>query len=85
MDSDGSKGNAVPLLKAPDADQQKKLDELSVGIQKIEQQLAAAWPEIDAAQAAWEKSALTANVTEWTALDPAEFRSQGWSHSQEAG
>ena len=74
---DGSKGNAVPLLKAPDADQQKKLDELSAGIQKIEQQLAAAWPEVDAAQPAWEKSALAANAVEWTAFDPVEFRSQG--------
>jgi len=76
---DGSKGNAAPLVKAPDADQQKRLDELSTGIQRIEQQLAGAWPAVDAAQADWEKSALEkkAGEAEWTALDPLEFNSQG--------
>ncbi len=77
---DGSKGNAAPLVKAPNADQQKRLDELSAGIQRSEQQLAGAWPEVDAAQANWEKVALSKardNAVEWKVLDPGEFRSQG--------
>jgi hypothetical protein len=74
---DGNKGNAAPFVKAPDADQQKKLDELAAKIQKIEPQLAGAWPEVDVAQAAWEQSARDANQDTWTTLDPAEFRSAG--------
>jgi hypothetical protein len=74
---DGNKGNAAPFLKVPDAEQKKKLDELAAAVQKIEQQLTGAWPEIDAAQAAWEKSALDLTQVAWTTLDPAEFRSAG--------
>jgi hypothetical protein len=74
---DGNKGNAAPLVKVPDAEQQKKLDDISAGIQKIDRQLAGEWPEVDAAQAQWEKSALDRNQVAWTTLDPAEFRSAG--------
>ena len=74
---DGSKGNAAPLLKVPDNQQRQKLEELARDIQKIDRHLASAWPEVDAAQADWEKSAPARNAVEWTALDPDEFRSQG--------
>jgi hypothetical protein len=41
---DGSKGNAVPFLKAPSPEQQQKLDELTSAIQKIDHELKAAKP-----------------------------------------
>lgn len=74
---DGSKGNAAPLLKVPDADQERKLKELTLRIQEIERQLAGSLPEVDAAQIEWEKSALEKTSVEWTVLDPLEYRSAG--------
>jgi hypothetical protein len=78
---DGTTGNAAPMIRLPDTDQQQRLDELATEIPRIEGQLAAPWPEIDVAQAAWESSSSTPdareNAVEWTVLDPGEFRSQG--------
>ncbi len=74
---DGSKGNAAPLVKVPDPQQQQKLDEIAADVRKKMQQLASSWPAVDAAQTEWEKSALAQSVVEWTVLDPVEYRSSG--------
>jgi len=74
---DGQKGNAVPVLKLPSPDQQKKLDELAAKVKKLEQKTTEPIPEVDAAQLAWEKIAANDNKVEWTVLDPREFKSKG--------
>jgi hypothetical protein len=74
---DGMKGNSVPFLKFPNADQQQKLDSLAAEIQMIEQQLAGPQPDVDAAQTEWEQRAVADSLVKWTVLDPLEFGSQG--------
>jgi mono/diheme cytochrome c family protein len=74
---DGKKGNAVPFLKVPTPEQQSALDVLAQNIQTVEQKLAGAMPEVDAAQAEWEKTAGASTETEWVVLDPTELRSSG--------
>ena len=61
---DGNKGNAEPLLKAPTADEQAKLGELTAAAGQLEAQLAGPWPEADAAQAEWEQTALATTQAE---------------------
>jgi hypothetical protein len=75
---DGKAGNAVPVLKVPNADQQVELDKLANAIMAVEQKLKGPMPEVDAAQAAWEKAAAGGEKkAEWSALDPAELKSAG--------
>jgi mono/diheme cytochrome c family protein len=74
---DGSKGNAVPLLKTPTKQQKEALDRIDAALKKVERQLAAPMPEADAAQAAWEKAALAQEKVAWSALDPQELQSTG--------
>lgn len=50
------KQSAPPLLALTTPEQEKKLGELTAGIRKLEQELAAATRELNTAQAAWEKS-----------------------------
>src|SRR5205823_2849615 len=52
---DGAKGNAAPLLKTPSKLQQEQLDKIDAALAKLEKELKAALPEVDAAQAEWEK------------------------------
>ncbi len=73
---DGSKGNAVPFIKTPRPDQGKLVAELKAKVQGIEGKLSAAWPEVDAAQAAWEKAA-TQLTADWTVVKPVTVTSQG--------
>src|SRR4051812_36645095 len=74
---DGKKGNAVPVLKTPTPDQQKKLDELATAAKSIEQQLAGPMPEVDEAQAAWEESTGARTKVAWTVLEPSTMKSAG--------
>jgi hypothetical protein len=74
---DGSKGNAAPLVKVPDAEQQRTLADLAAKIRGLDQQLAGPLPQVDAAQQEWEKTALAESHSDWTALDPLEYRSAG--------
>jgi hypothetical protein len=76
---DGKTGNAVPVLKVPSNEQQAALDKLAVSIMDVESKLKAPMPEVDAAQAEWEKSAATGGgkKVEWAALDPVEMKSTG--------
>ena len=73
---DGNKGNSVPLLKVPSAEQEKRLAVARTEIATLEAKLKGALPEIDAAQAQWEKNPGTA-TTEWKALELTKLRSKG--------
>ena len=75
---DGKKGNAVPVLKLPTPEQVAALDAIGKSIASVEQKLAGAMPEVDAAQAEWEKSAAAGGGNaDWVVLDPAELASAG--------
>ena len=74
---DGQNGNAVPLLKLPTKEQQKKLDELAASVKQIEEKLAAPMPEADTAQAEWEGAVLDPGRISWTILNPSRIESAG--------
>jgi hypothetical protein len=73
---DGNKGNAVPYIKVPTADQEKKLAGLRADIEALTKKLAGPLPDVDAAQAAWEKNPGTSK-TEWKRLELTKLRSKG--------
>ncbi|HEX3147743.1 MAG TPA: PSD1 and planctomycete cytochrome C domain-containing protein [Gemmataceae bacterium] len=73
---DGNRGNAVPVLKVPDPQQEKKIAALRAEIEEIAKRQAAAMPEVDAAQAEWEKMPRDAK-TEWRQLELTKLRSKG--------
>src|SRR5262245_44029445 len=73
---DGNKGNAVPFIKVPTHDQEKKLAALRADIDAVTKKFAGPLPEVDAAQSAWEKSPGTAK-TEWKRLELMKLRSKG--------
>jgi mono/diheme cytochrome c family protein len=75
---DGKTGNAVPVLKVPGPDQQVELDKLAASIVAVEQKLKGPMPDVDAAQAQWEKAATgPEKKPQWVALDPSELKSAG--------
>jgi hypothetical protein len=74
---DGSKGNAVPLIKAPRESDRQKLARLDGEIAVLEKQLAGPLPQVDAAQAKWERAALAEAQAAWVIPEPAAFISQG--------
>jgi hypothetical protein len=75
---DGRKGNAVPFIKTPTIQQKQKLDEVATAIHENEAKLLAPSPEIDAAQAEWEKEIPSqAQDVKWTVLKPSSMKSAG--------
>jgi hypothetical protein len=74
---DGRDGNAVPLLKMPSSEQQRKLDQLTADLKPLEAKVNSPSPAIDAAQADWEKTAIADQKIEWSVLDPTGYLSQG--------
>lgn len=74
---DGSKGNAVPMIKTPTRAQQEKLEALTEEIKKAEEELTAANSNADAEQAKWEIEAGKKKQTLWTLLDASEMTSKG--------
>ena len=74
---DGAKGNAAPLLSTPTVDQQRQLDAIASQIKTLQERLAAASTEVDAAQAEWEKQRGVSSAVHWTTLKPAELKSTG--------
>jgi hypothetical protein len=60
--------NTPPVLKLPSPEQEKKLTELSVSVKELETRLEGPMPELDAAQVAWEQSALAVQPAEWSVL-----------------
>lgn len=75
--SDGNKGNAAPLLKAPLPDQKIALDAVQKDIDAVLASMSRPVPEIDAAQAEWEKGAAEKVRARWLALEPASIVSSG--------
>jgi hypothetical protein len=74
---DGSKGNAVPLIKAPRESDRQHLSRLNDQIAALEKQVSGPLPEVDAAQAKWEPAALAESKADWTIPVPAELISKG--------
>lgn len=75
---DGNKGNAVPMIKTPTAEQQRRLDELAGQIAEAEKVIDVPNAQVDGEQAKWELTAAgAANKTAWAVLDPVEFKSAG--------
>ncbi|MFN0056621.1 MAG: DUF1553 domain-containing protein, partial [Planctomycetales bacterium] len=72
---DGSKGNAAPLLRIPSDDEQRQLNEMATAIAGLEQKIAGDWPESDAAQVAWERTA--AERPAWSVLQPSALQARG--------
>lgn len=73
---DGNKGNAVPLIKVPTAEQEKRLAQMRTEIAALEAVMIADSQKMDAAQADWEKSPELVK-TSWKALELAKLRSKG--------
>ena len=73
---DGQKGNAVPFLKIPTKEQEQKLKTLRTTVAEKEARMKASWPEVDAAQIAWERSSKRPKI-EWKVQAPAKPRSMG--------
>ncbi|MBL8191388.1 MAG: DUF1553 domain-containing protein, partial [Acidobacteria bacterium] len=65
-----------PTLELPTPEQELKRKELNDQIAKLETTLKTQTPQLDAAQAEWEKEIL-AEPAKWTTLDPTEFKSAG--------
>ena len=65
-----------PQLELPTPEQEIKRKALNDEIAKLETRLKTQTPELDAAQAQWEKE-LLAEPAKWTTLDPIEFKSAG--------
>ena len=75
---DGAKGNAVPFIKTPTPTQQGKLAELAAAIEKVNGELLAPSPELDAAQADWERELPNHHqIVKWAALEPTSMKSAG--------
>lgn len=75
--SDGNRGNAEPLMKAPLPHQQKALEAVQADIDGVLAKMRAPVPELDAAQADWEAEAGTKVRARWAILDPEELLSTG--------
>ncbi|HEX5105025.1 MAG TPA: DUF1549 domain-containing protein, partial [Pirellulaceae bacterium] len=65
---DGRKGNAMPFIRVPTREQEREQAELTVKIKDAEAALAAAEPEIAAAQSKWEETALAKRDQQWKTL-----------------
>ncbi|MBO0697122.1 MAG: PSD1 domain-containing protein [Zavarzinella sp.] len=73
---DGNKGNAMPFIKVPTPDQEARLAASRSELAALEAKLRGPLPEVDAAQAAWEKDPGTAK-TMWKPLELTKIRSKG--------
>lgn len=73
---DGNKGNAVPVIKAPTPEQEKKLAKTREEIAFIEFKLREPNQQFDAAQIVWEKEPGVAK-TQWKALELTGLKSKG--------
>ena len=74
---DGSKGNAVPLIKAPRGSDRQRLGALSDQIAALDKQIDGPLPAVDMAQAKWEPAALAEAKAAWSIPEPSAFISKG--------
>ncbi len=75
--SDGAKGNSVPFMKAPLPDQKIAIDAVQGEIDTVLASTRRPVADIDAAQAAWEKTTGEKVRARWQTLDPATVTSAG--------
>jgi hypothetical protein len=73
---DGNTGNAVPFIKVPTPEQEKRLASKRMEIAALDAVMSADSETMDAAQAAWEKSPDAAKTT-WKRLELSKFRTKG--------
>jgi hypothetical protein len=77
---DGNRKDHAPVLKVPSPEQSEQMDELNDRVASLEKELNRDWPEVTAAQLAWEQR-LRADAPEsevaWSVLKPIEYRSLG--------
>ena len=74
---DGSKGNAAPMIKAPRPGQDQLLAAIASSIADLEKRLISPLPEVDAAQAKWEVSALDEAKNAWQFAEVSDVISKG--------
>lgn len=74
---DGSKGNAAPLLKAPRPGQDQLLAAIGSSLADLEKRLVSPLPEVDAAQAKWEVSAIEEAKNAWQFPEVSQVISKG--------
>ncbi len=74
---DGSKGNAAPFMKAPRPGQDQLLAAIGSRVADLEKRLASPLPEVDAAQAKWDVSALEEAKQAWQFCEVSEVISKG--------
>ncbi len=76
--TEDSGSSVEPILRAPDRAQAERLAEYAAKLADYDAQLAGPMPEVDAAQAAWEREALASlpPPVEWRAPEPLGFRSR---------
>lgn len=73
---DGNKGNAMPFIKVPTLEQEKRLATLRKAIADAEAKLRGPIADVDAAQTAWEADPGVAK-TQWKALELKGLKSRG--------
>ncbi|HET6247525.1 MAG TPA: PSD1 and planctomycete cytochrome C domain-containing protein [Tepidisphaeraceae bacterium] len=74
---DGQKGNAEPVLATPTRAEKQLLAAIAASMKAVEGQLTGPKPDLDAEQAAWEKTAAVQAHTDWIVLDPTSMKSAG--------
>lgn len=72
---DGNQPNPEPFVKVPSAQQASRLDWLKTHLRDAQVDLADARPQLDAAQAAWQRSWTTQLSAGWSAMEPQSARS----------
>ena len=74
---DGQKGNAVPVIQVPTAEQAAELVDLREQAEQLETHLNGPMPEVDAAQVEWERETAGKLRDRWSVLEPLAPRSTG--------
>ncbi|MCB9782828.1 MAG: DUF1553 domain-containing protein [Candidatus Omnitrophica bacterium] len=72
---DGQRGNAEPMIKAPDEEQRTKLAAYDSQISDLKTELDRPIPELDEAQSKWENEVSQKLQDRWTALNPSSATS----------
>lgn len=77
---DGNKKDHEPILKVPSPEQQNQLAAYDAQLAELRGRMNAEWPEVDAAQIAWEQKIIgdvAATDLAWTTIIPQSFLSTG--------
>ena len=74
---DGSRGNAMPAIKAPGPDDKKRIQELESDIASLEAALKAGLPDLDRSQMVWERTLPSRSRTIWKTLTLDKLQAKG--------